>query len=414
MTLKHPSTIPYNSVWNKLFACARRFPLLYSLLLIPIAILGFGYLLLFPIMFCIGTFKVIQLLVNTPVSLATSHIDMIAVWTGITIIAALTTRQLIKIQFTLPEGITINQPTAARLHTLLHQISREIPVPKIDSIIITEQLSMDIIKTPSYPLPLWSVNTLVVGLPLMQCLSPDYFRCAMVRKLIQHSKHNHIVPKWVAQCRSTWMQYLAATSPAKGKSNILLHVFFKFYSPVYRQISIPVANYVELAADLDTLSIVNDEDLLQTIEKVVVTKIYLEKQYWPKIRSMIHYNRYNLIEPYTKLEQVLKHGITPQLSKRWLDSVYQQHATAITPVPDLRSRMNNIGRSKIRLPEKTNETAAHYFLDKAYLDIISEANQLWLVRSNNLDADNNTPRKPFIPQPSGAGAASRMNTELFN
>ncbi|WP_455376000.1 hypothetical protein [Kaarinaea lacus] len=418
MNLQHHSTISCSTAWNKVFACAQRFPGIYSLLLIPLALLGFLYLLSFPALFLASAVKLIQLFSKTPPGQLATHLDTIVIWAGIMSLSALTTRQIMKLKFSPIEGITISQPTASKLHSLLNQINGQINAPGIDRIIITEQLSLDIVKTPVYPLPIWSINTLVVGLPLMQCLSPDYFKCAMVRKLIQHSKHKHVLPKWIAQLRNIWVQYLKVTSLKSNKLNILLYAFFKFYAPFYKFISIPVANHVELISDQDTLSVINDEDLLQTIEKIVLTKIYLEKQYWPRIKNMINHNRYTLIEPYSKLEQVLRAGLTPQLSKRWLDSLYCHRSTQLSPIPDLRSRMNNIGRSKIRIPEKVQETAAHYFLDNAYGDIISEFNQLWLMRSNNLydnsGASTQSVKLQADRQLSFHGSISRMNTNLFN
>lgn len=412
-TVNH-STIACPTVWNKIFSIALRFPRGYMLVVIPLALMGYAYLLLFPVLFLFGIGKLIHFLGFIPMSELSQHLVSLAFWSGVTLFAGLATRQMLYIQFPTPEGININPETASRLHKLLKQIKHQVNIPVIDRIIITEQLSLDIVKTPKYPLPVWSSNTLVVGLPLMQCLSPEYFKCALARKLIQHSKHQHVLPKLLSQLRSIWSLYSNHLGNHKNKNNIALYQFFKFYAPFYKFISIPVANYVELLADQDTLRVINDEDLLQTIEKVIVTKIYLEKQYWPKIRKMIDHNRYKLLYPYSKLEQVLQKGLTPQLSKRWLDTLYNLPSLEMKPVPDLRSRMNNIGRSSVRIPEKTKVTAAHYFLDNAYRDIITEVNQLWLSRSNHLYDKPIIQKLQTTQQTSLQNQTSRMNTELFN
>lgn len=416
MSLKNNnhSTVVYTTAWNKVFTFAQRIPQAYMLLVLPLALLGFAYLLLFPALFLFGIGKLIHFLGFIPLSELSQHLVSLAFWFGVTLFGGMMTRQILYIRFTPPEGININQATATRLHKLLREVKHETNAPKIDRIIITEQLTLDIVKTPKLPIPLWSNNTLVVGLPLMQCLSPEYFKCALVRKLIQHSKKQHLFAKWLAQLRSIWMLYPQQLLPRKNKNNAVLYWFFKGYAPLYNFISIPVANYVELLADQDTLLVINDEDLLQTIEKVIVAKIYLEKQYWPKIQKLIGTNRYQLIDPYSKLEQVLQKGLTPQLSKRWLDTLYNLPSSEMKPVPDLRSRMNNIGRSSVRIPERINVSAANYFLENAYRDVISEVNQMWLLRRNYLNNNTaikklETPSQQVLLSP-----ASRMNTKLFN
>lgn len=415
MTNNNHSTVVRTTFWYKLFSVVQRIPKFYIALMLPLALAGYGFLLFFPIMFVISITQLIQLQTMTSVTEFTSQIITLLAWTGTAIVCAQTTRQIMRIRFQPPEGIIISESTALKLHELINQIKREITIPKIHRIIITEQLTLDMAKTSRFPFPLWSINTLVVGLPLMQCLSPEYFKCALARKLIQYSKLGHGLPKWMAQLRTIWFQYIKATPPKRSRYNLILHYFFKIYAPLYNFLTIPIANHVELLADQDTLRVINDEDLLQTIEKVIVTKIYLEKQYWPKINSMVNHNRFKLIEPYSKLEQVLRTGITPQMSKRWLDTLYCSHPTRMSPVPDLRSRMNNIGRSKIRIPEQINESAAHHFLDNAYRDIISEVNHMWLLRSSNnlYDKGRIFVSKPLQPSVVTSPAA-RMNTELFN
>ena len=412
MTFNNKGTIAHHNVWNTVFAYAQRYPNMYSALVLPIAILGYACLLFFPFMLLAGTAEIIQLVSNTPISQMSDYIGSIVFWLGVMAVCAFTTFDIISIKFQPLEGIDVTPAIASNLHQLIEKSALQVDIPKIDRIIITEQLSIDIAKTPAFPLPVWSTNTLVVGLPLMQCLSPEYFECAVTRKLIQYSKNTHTVSKWLYQMRNTWAMYAKYFS-SPDHNNFFLSAFFGIYAPVYRHVSVPVANHVELLADQDTLAIINDEDLLQTIEKVIVTKIYLEKQYWPKIQNLVSRNLYRHIEPYSRLEQALEKGLTPKLSKQWLDSLYCSHSTKVFPVPDLRSRMNNIGRSRIRIPEKTTETAAHYYLDNAYRDIISEVNQLWLVRSNHQYESTLKTGKPKCPSPLSAPTPS-ISSELFN
>lgn len=408
----------WNETWNFVFSYARRYPNYYAALMLPLGLAGYVYLMFFPVLVVTSIGKMINIFSTTPFSQIDSQLGGLVFWFGAFILSAITTWQIINIKFKLPEGIDITPAIASNLHQLLQRTQTEISIPNIDRIIITEQLSIDVAKTPMFQLPFWSTNTLVVGLPLMQCLSPDYFKCAVIRKLLQYSKQRHTIPKFLHQLRNTWSQYSKYFWATTNK-NIFLSGFFGMYASVYRHLSIPVANHVELLADQDTLDIINDEDLLQTIEKVIVSKIYLEKQYWPKIQRLVKQDRYALIEPYSRLEQVLRSGLTPQLSKQWLDSLYSNQSKKLFPVPDLRSRMNNIGRHKIRIPEKTNETAASYYLNSAYRDIISEVNHLWLLRSNKLteqavpanQASTGQARPAISP---ATTKKSRLSPGLFN
>jgi hypothetical protein len=242
------------------------------------------------------------------------------------------------------------------------------------------------VKIPRYPLPIWSVNTLVIGLPLMQCLSPEYFECAVVRKLLQHSKQKAGFLKWMQHLRSTWTIYSLQFATKRNLSHRVLAPVFHLYSKFYRDLAVPIANRVELMADQNTLSIVNDEDLLQTIEKVIVTKIFMDKEYWPRIAKLQKQGLTLSLAPYSNLENTLKDDLSNKSAKRWLDSLYEHESHRMHALPSLRSRMNNIGRNRVRIPEKTQETAAQYYLDNSYSEIITGINQLWLQRNSRMAA----------------------------
>ncbi|MGD8566798.1 MAG: hypothetical protein PVJ39_01745 [Gammaproteobacteria bacterium] len=383
-----------DAVWQKIYKISQLFPTGYAAGVAVIAFLGYAYLLLFPLLLIAGIWQIVTFPLQDHV--AGSEVTFILFWAGITALAGSVTAHLIKLRFQKIEGIAVDPHMANKLYRLLDKINVQMSVPHIDRIVVTEQLSLDLVKTPVVSFPVWSSNTLVIGLPLMQCLSPEYFECAVTRKLLQYSKQHHWFIKWLYQLRMAWTLHLQAASANVTFNNFLLLLFFRAYAPFYRRVSTPVAHRCELEADKDTLELINDEDLLQTIETVIVTKIFLDQQYWPKIEKMLLDNSLQRIQPYTKLEDILKGGLNTKNTKRWLDTIYTHEPRRINAVPGLRDRMQNIGRSRIRIPEKITESAAHYYLDKNYPSIVAGINRMWQQRCNR-------------PNTSSAGSAATQN-----
>jgi hypothetical protein len=374
-----------------------------------VAIAGYAYLLLFPVLLLAGIWILTSYVI---IEQSTVSIVQIIYWTVITGISAMVTIQLAKIRFFATHGITLEPSMAAKLHILLDKYSDRIAIPRIDRIVVTEQLSIDIVKTPTTFIPFWSSNTLVIGLPLMQCLSPEYFECATIRKLLQYSKHRHWLIKWLHQLRGVWLLYMNVLSKNVGFGSLLLAVFFRLYAPLYRDLTIPIAHRNELEADLDTLQFVNDEDLLQTIEAVIVAKIYLDQQYWPRIQKSLVENRGRDIAPYSNLEEILKQGLTTKNTKRWLDSVYDHESHRLKAIPSLRARMQNIGRSRIRIPERIQQTAAQFYLDHAYSSVVSGINRLWMQRNNRTRAKRSVVNHTIVAQQQNS-ASSTFTAKVF-
>ena len=379
MMLNKLRSLEAGYLWQQIYKQAQIFPNIYAALVLVVALTGFAYLLLFPALMLMGMWTLGAYVIT---GYSIGDIFHLAFWACVTGISAINTIYLVKIKFRDTEGIPLEPQFAGNVHALLTSFGHEARIPRIDRIVVSEQLSIDLVKTPVAPIPLWSKNTLVIGLPLMQCLSPDYFKCAVIRKLLQYTKHRHGLIKWLHQLRNIWMLYLNMLSANVTTSNFALAIFFHFYAPLYRDLATPIAHRNELEADLDSLQHINDEDLLQTIETIIVAKIYLDQQYWPKLEKLLQGNQGNSVQPYSNLEKVLKSGLTTKNTKRWLDSIYRDESHKMKAIPSLRARMYNIGRSKIRIPEKIETTAANAYLDKDYAYFVNGANRLWLQRKN--------------------------------
>jgi len=386
----------FESKWQLFYNFAQRHPRSYTTVTAAVAMLGYAILLFFPGMFLYGATRLLTLHIE---SYTLGTVFYIGFWSGVTILSGFISMQLSRISFRSVEGVSLQAQLTNKIQLLLEEIAVKIDIPHVDNIVITEQVSIDLVKIPRFAFPVWSSNTLVVGLPLMQCLSPEYFECAVVRKLLQHSKQNSAVVKWLHQLRSIWLLYAYHIAAKRTLGQKLIAKIFRYYAPFYRDLAVPIANHVELLADHDTLSIINDEDLLQTIEKVIVTKIFMDKEYWPKIAKLQKQGLTLSIKPYSNLEQTLKQDLTTKSAKRWLDSLFEHESHRMHALPSLRTRMTNIGRNRIRIPERTMQSAADYYLDKEYSDVITRVNQLWLQRNSKLAGNlrNPTGKSPQPP-----------------
>jgi len=404
MIFENLRSLHSDQIWHKIYGFAQQYPNTYAATQVVLALVGYAYLLLFPVLFLAGIWTLGSYVV---LEQATGNAMHFLGWTLITGISALVTIRLTKIKFNATPGVTLDAPMANKLHQLLDKFSEETTIPRIDRIVVTEQLSIDLVKTPTMAIPFWSSNTLVIGLPLMQCLSPEYFECAVIRKLLQYTKQRNSVIKWLHQLRNVWLLYMNVLSKNVTLGTLPLAIFFQLYAPLYRDLSTPVAHRNELDADLDTLQFVNDEDLLQTIEAVIVAKIYLDQQYWPKILKAIKENQEMDIQPYSNLEEILKQGLTTKNTKRWLDSVFESESHRLKAIPSLRARMYNIGRARIRIPERIQQTAAQIYLEHDYTKVVDGVNQLWMQRNGRI-----TKRPPSAAQTLIAAQQSGSATQF--
>ena len=402
--------------WQKIYNVYRKSPSLYIVLVFFAALAGFVYILLSPVMLAYCMYNLLSVI---PIASTNDGLALIIVWGILSVAAAVVTGNLITLKIPPVKGMQLDYPVAMKLHDLLKDINEKYDTVKIDNIVVAEQATIDVIKTPSAPFPLFTSNTLVLGLPLLQCLSPEYFQCAVTRKMMLYSKRTHFFTKWLQQLRQCWTQYLNAFVDNNRFSNLPHIVFFSVYAPFYRKLATPISYREELRADTESLEIIDDEDLLQTMESILVTKIFLDRQYWPKIQATVEQFGETEIYPYTELESILKTELNARTTKRWLDAIYRYDANRIRPIPDLKTRMDNIGRSKIRIPEKVNETAGRYFLGRDYHRVVAELNKIWVQQFQDVkfSMDDIDPAPLSIQLPIDGiklGLPSTIHVDIFN
>ena len=198
--------------WQRIYQFAQKFPTFYTGFVLIVALAGFGFLLLFPALMITG------MGILGEYAIYGYSYEAIP---KLTFVSALITLYLLRLKFGDTDGIPLDAPAAGKLHALIDEVNQDFRIPKIDRIVVSEQISIDLVKTPVTPIPLWSRNTLVIDLPLMQCLSPEYFKCAVIRKLLQYSKRRHGLVKWLHQLRTTWLLYMNVLTRHVTLSNFM-------------------------------------------------------------------------------------------------------------------------------------------------------------------------------------------------
>ena len=136
-------------------------------------------------------------------------------------------------------------------------------------------------------IPFWSRNTLVIGYPFMQTLPPEYFDCALIRKILQFSKRRNLFINWLSYLRDTWLLYPEAFKKRNLVGDQLGHWFFRIYGSFYRYLALYITQKDELCADSLALNNLNDRDVFKTAESIRLVQFFLNQHYWPKLSELL-------------------------------------------------------------------------------------------------------------------------------
>jgi hypothetical protein len=294
-------------------------------------------------------------------------------WLLATISGGLVSYRLLRFRPCLPAGIVLARDQAPALFQLVEATGEHYASPVIDRILITDGYQLDIVKTPVLALPVWSTRTLLVGLPLLQCLSGPRFQCALARRLGQFSGHANALLNWLYALRSVWPVYhetVHGTAPAC----LPVRALFSVYAPLYTAISTAAARLDELQADSYAMELFSDEDMLDTVTIDAVHRLFLRESYWPTMRKLREQDAALVTNTHARMATVMKAGLQGGNLARWVEQAMTAEQQWDDPWPSLVRRLENIGHAQAAITGDLTATAAEAFLaiSGAKLEAMSE------------------------------------------
>lgn len=333
------------------------YPRAYLLLATVFAVAGYAGLLLFPLLALAGVAGMYQALSHAA---GVAWLPLLG-WTLMAGSCGLVSHRIFQFRPMLPEGVVLDREQAPALFQLVDDTVAHYACPDIDRIVLTAAYQLDIISTPRRTLPLWSAHSLVVGLPLLHCLSPTRFSCLLARRLGQFSRRTNPVLNWLYALRDTWPRYQL---PGAGADSGFLPVrrFFALYAPLYRTVSTAAARLDELQADSYAMELFSDEEVLDAITADTVYRLFLRERYWPAIRKLGAQDAAVITKSHAGMVTVLHAGVQEHSVGQWIEKALSMEQQWDDPRPFLARRLENIGHTHARMETHMTESAAAAYL----------------------------------------------------
>jgi hypothetical protein len=356
-------------IGTRIEVLAELHPRPYLLFMTVFALLGYACLLLFPVLALAGIAGMYHALVAPP---GVAWLPLL-VWLLVAGCCGLVSYRLSRFRHLLPAGVVLDRLQAPALFQLVKDTGTHYGGPGIDRIVITGEYQLDIVNTPVRALPVWSTRSLVVGLPLLQCLSMSQFQCALARRLGQNSRRSNRLLNWLYTLRSAWPRY-GEPAPGTDPAYLPVRTMFAVYAPLYTVLSTAAARLDELEADGYAMELFSDEDVLDAVTTDAVYRRFLRERFWPAIRKLSEQDAAVAMNARTRIPTVLHAGVQAGNNIQWIEDamVAEQHWD--DPWPSLVRRIENIGHAEACMATDVKEPVAAAYLDtsRSKLDVALE------------------------------------------
>ena len=356
-------------------ASIARYSYVYIVLATIVALIGYGVLLLFPVLVVTG-------LVNAYNAAAPEAWDWqaIVIWLAVSLLSMFISYRSMQVRCSSPKGLNLSSEKAPELYKLIRQTEQHFKRPKIDSVVITGNYELNIIKNPRWPLPIWSRNVLVIGLPVMLCHSPESFSVLLTRRIGQFSKRNNFVTNWIYQLRSIWQQYLLAYRDQAVTGTEPLRLLLSVYTKIYNLASAVPSQLDDLKADSYAMELYNDEIVREMITADCVYRTYIQQQYWPAINKVADIKKGVNLAPFKQLGTSVRAFFTAEKIKVAVKLELARERSWLDESASLGARIHNIGHDFPLMKPLQGENAAVEYLGDSADSVVNLNDKLWATQ----------------------------------
>lgn len=330
---------------------------------------------LFPLLTLLGVLNVLS-----GIAQASNFMAWLGVllWIGITAIAGFVTLGMLMVKVHMPSGLGLKEDKSPKLHELIAEIGQSYKVPKIDHIIIHDYCELELLSVPRFGLPLLNKNVLYIGLPVLQSLSPLQFKGVLARKLGQFSAEHNRATHWIYRWRQYCAQYQRTYNRSKSPLVLPLRGFFRVYTPLLNAFTTLVARQDELEADVYALELMADTEMADVILRQSVSAEFLKTRFWPKVYALQRKN--NPVYPHQSMAKVIREELTDNAFAQTMKNLMNNEPRWNDSMPDLLTRLENIGQTRLDIPPPVMETAAQRYLGEAYPAVVKLLDKQWLAK----------------------------------
>lgn len=368
----------FDALVKRLEGFARQQPATYKLRVALLALLGYAYVFLILAGLLAILWAIAQLV------LLSGRINALILKLAILVlIPVFVILRSLWVTFPPPTGLELSRVQVPRLFALIDELTSALKAPPFHRVLLTSDFNAGVLQIPRLGIFGWQQNYLLIGLPLMQALSPEQFRAVLAHEFGHLSGNHSRFAGWIYRVRKTWVQLLERLHRGgHGGSFAVFEGFFNWYAPFFSAYSFVLARMDEYEADRCACQLAGAQNTAEALINVEVRAKFLESQFWPTVYKQVD----RQVEPpaatFTNMSRALRADVKLEDGSKWFNQALAQKTSNADTHPCLSDRLSALGysqaqREQLSLAAKLEVSAAQQFLGNALKQLTDHFDRAW-------------------------------------
>ena len=277
------------------------------------------------------------------------------------------------VQYTPLSDREIDRQEFPELFALIDELSIKLKTPKIHHVVINYDHNAAIYQAPRIGLLGWYQNYLLLGLPLLQSLTPEQFKATLSHELGHLAGNDSSFTGYVFRVRQMWEQLTA------DNNFFIFQWFFRWYEPLIKAYSFVSVRDREYAADALAKRMTSPEIAASDLIQTYIYQHYLQEGFSKELDRQARTSEVPPTDVVTQMLAVLRQPLDPQAAQVWLGLILGEATDTDDTHPCLSDRLAAVGypTPKTWTPSPILETAAEYYFGDRLADLAAELDLRW-------------------------------------
>ena len=344
-------------------AFSRKHPRLYIARIISLIVLAYAYLLFILFGSLALMLAMFGMVILAPITIKFALLGLIA-FGGVfwSILRGLW------VKTTPPVGQNITRDQAPKLFELLDELRTTLDCSPFHKVLIVGQMNAAVFQLPRLGIFGWHTNYLLIGLPLMQSLTPDEFKAVMAHEFAHSSRGHGRFSNWLYRVRRTWEQVFQQMNKNRSRFGGVLHKFINWFWPIFNGHAFVLSRANEYEADACSVRLAGADAASSALMRLPVNDSLLSEKFWPDIFDQVKH----LDQPPSNIIQTqsaaLKTGFPPEEALKQLRQSFLIETNNSDTHPCLKDRLRAMNRlpadieTTLSVPIPPNRSAAEILL----------------------------------------------------
>lgn len=281
-----------------------------------------------------------------------------------------------------PEGYELSRQEAPKLFELVEKTSNALKSPRPQHILLIEDFNAAVMTLPRFGL-FGKRTYLLVGLPLMQAVSPEQFEAVLAHEIGHISEKHSSFASWAYRLKETWGRFIESQELEGGNLSFLYAKFLNWYFPYFNAYSFVLCRQQEREADQYAVQLVGAKPLGEALINLEIKTRNLSEKFWKDVIDEAAFSKNPPKEVFTKMAVTFRESDRPQ-DLKCLSKAVAINTDYSDSHPSLAERLKTIGYWKDsdlpNLPEVATETASQMYFGDLETKFSNSFNDLWQER----------------------------------